>query len=145
MCPPTNQPPACPTGTTYCVDGKCRETCSESLVSTCGCPGAPALEGKIYPCSENTIHTNIEKFLAENKANQSAEACSKAVNLHSIPNWSSNPASIMWQECPTPDYGELTFTENVFIALYAYYGSCIAVLLTWVFYKNAKEKVFQTQ
>ncbi|KAI7873218.1 uncharacterized protein EV154DRAFT_100788 [Mucor mucedo] len=140
MCPPTNQPPICPTGTTYCVDGECRDTCSESLVSLCGCPGAPALEGKLYPCSAETIHTNIENFIAENKANQSAEACSRAVNIQNIPNWSPNPDSIMWKECPTPDYGALTFTEGVFIALYTYYGSCIVVLLTWVLYKNAKEK-----
>lgn len=145
MCPPGNQPPTCPIGTTYCVDGKCRDTCSASLVSVCGCPGAPALEGNVYSCGENNLHTNIENFLAENKANQSAEACSKAVNIQNVPNWTPNPESAMWQECPTPDYGELTFTEDVFIALYAFYGSCIAVICMWVLYKNAKEKVMQAQ
>jgi hypothetical protein len=144
LCPPNNKPPACPTGTTYCVDGKCRETCSVSLLSSCTCPGAPALVGSVYSCGSNNLRTNIQNFVAENKANQSAQACNMAANLQNVPNWSPNPASAMWHLCPAPDYGKLTFTEPVFIALYVFYGSCFVSLVLWAFYKNLKEKVHIT-
>lgn len=141
MCPPGNQPPACPSGTTYCVDGLCRETCPTSLVSACACPGTPALVGNIYSCGSNNLRTNIPNFVAANKANQSAEACNKAVNLQNVPNWTPNPQSAMWHECPAPDYGKLAFTEDVFIALYVFYGFCLVSLILWTLYKKTKEKV----
>lgn len=141
MCPPSNRPPTCPSGTTYCVDGKCRETCSDSLVSLCACPGAPDLVGAIYSCGDNNLRANIEDFVVEKKAAQSAEACNKAANIQNIPTWSNNPESAMWHECPAPDYGALTYTEDVFIALYAFYGSCLFTLLFWILYKKSKERV----
>lgn len=141
-CPPNNKPDACPAGTTYCVDGNCRETCDASLVSSCACPGAPALIGLVYSCgSDNNLRTNIENFVADNKANQSAVACAKAANLENIPIWSPNPESAMWRECPKPDYGQLTFTEPVFIAIYTFYGSCFVLLTFWTLYKKSREKV----
>ncbi|KAI8987690.1 hypothetical protein BDF20DRAFT_815326, partial [Mycotypha africana] len=141
MCPHNYRPAPCPAGTTYCVDGHCRETCPSNLISACSCPGAPALVGNIYSCGTATIHTNIENFVVENKNNQSAEACARAANLQGkIPNWIPNPESAMWHECPTPDYGALTFTEPVFLALYAYYGSCFVLLAVWTLYKLYREK-----
>ncbi|KAI7902768.1 uncharacterized protein BX663DRAFT_552164 [Cokeromyces recurvatus] len=140
MCPPDNKPPTCPEGTTYCVDSQCREICDDSLVSVCACPGAPALIGKVYSCGGNNLRTNIENFVVENKANQSAEACAKAANLQNIPNWLPNPKSAMWHQCPTPDYGQLTFTEPVFIALYSFYGSCFISLFFWFLFKKFTEK-----
>ncbi|RCI01675.1 hypothetical protein CU098_004923 [Rhizopus stolonifer] len=140
QCPPDNQPPPCPDGTTYCVDGQCREKCDASLVSACACPGAPVLVGDIYSCGTHHLRTNIENFVVENKANQSAETCAKAANLTGIPSWSPNPVSSMWHECPTPDYGVLTFTEPVFIALYVFYGSCFALIILWTLYKHSREK-----
>lgn len=47
----------------------------------------------------------------------------------------------MWKDCPAPYYGEVTFTEDVFIAIYAFYGSCVLVLAFWTMYKKAMEKV----
>lgn len=142
LCPQNNRPPTCPEGTTYCVDGECRETCDASLVSACACPGAPALVGNVYSCGKNNnLRTNIENFDATNKANQSAIACARAANLDSIPVWSNNPESAMWRECPAADYGQLTFTEPVYIALYAFYGSCLLSLVAWTLYKKSKEKV----
>ncbi|GAA5815595.1 hypothetical protein MFLAVUS_009107 [Mucor flavus] len=140
MCPPNYRPKSCPTGTTYCVDGECRESCPASLVSACSCIGAPALVGDIYSCGKETIFTNIKDFVVENKANQSAEACSVAVGIPNVPNWSPNPESAMWKDCPAPYYGEVTFTEDVFIAIYAFYGSCVLVLAFWTLYKKAMEK-----
>jgi hypothetical protein len=142
MCPPNNKPPTCPTGTAYCVDGQCRETCSPSLVSVCACPGSPALVGNVYSCGSSNLRPNIQNFVVSNKANQSAEACSKAANLQNVPNWSPNPQSAMWHECPTPDYGQFTYTEDVFIALYTFYGSCAFVLTIWILYKRSREKVY---
>ncbi|CAO0791257.1 unnamed protein product [Mucor circinelloides] len=144
QCPQDIRPPACPQGTTYCVDGECRETCDPSLKSACACPGAPALVGNVYSCSKNNnLRTNIENFDATNKANQSAVACARAAGLDNIPIWTSNPESAMWGECPTPDYGQLTFTEPVYIALYAFYGSCLVTLIAWVLYKKSKEKLIK--
>ncbi|OBZ81777.1 hypothetical protein A0J61_10175 [Choanephora cucurbitarum] len=140
LCPLDNRPSPCPAGTSYCVDGQCREICEDSLVSACACPGAPALIGKVYSCGNNNLRTNIANFDVINKTSQSAEACALAANLTSIPIWSPNPESAMWYECPTPDYGKLTFQEPVFIALYAFYGSCFLSLVLWSFYKYIKEK-----
>ncbi|CAO3694382.1 unnamed protein product [Rhizopus microsporus] len=36
----------------------------------------------------------------------------------------------MWHECPTPDYGQLTFSESVFIALYVFYGACFFTIIS---------------
>ncbi|RCI03520.1 hypothetical protein CU098_010396, partial [Rhizopus stolonifer] len=58
--------------------------------------------------------------------------------------WNPNPASVMWGSCPTPDYGELTFAEPVFIALYVFYGSCVFFLVAWTLYKKLREKVIKT-
>ena len=142
MCPPSNKPPACPADETYCVDGKCHATCADDLVSVCACPGAPDLVGKIYSCGNNNLHTNIENFVVEKKADQSAEACNKAANIQNVPTWTENPESAMWHECPAPYYGELTFTEPVFIALYTFYGSCLVGLILWTLYKKSREKVY---
>lgn len=141
MCPPSYRPAPCPAGTTYCVDGQCRETCSKDLVSECACPGAPDLVGAVYSCGESKLFANIDNFVVEEKANQSAQACSKAANIDNIPPWTENPQSAMWKECPAPYYGELTFTEPVFIALYVFYGSCLLTLVFWSLYKKSKEKV----
>lgn len=140
MCP-TNNRPSCPVGKILCVDGSCRETCSDSLTSVCACPGAPELVGKVYSCGSNTLYTNIEGFIVEEKVNQSAAACSQAAGLSNIPSWTSNPQSAMWHQCPTPDYGKVTFTEPVFISLYTFYGSCLLVLGLWSIYKKSKERV----
>jgi hypothetical protein len=51
----------------------------------------------------------------------------------------------MWGTCPTPDYGELTFTEPVFIALYVFYGSCVFFLSAWTVYKYLREKVIKAR
>ncbi|CAO3596256.1 unnamed protein product [Absidia cylindrospora] len=51
----------------------------------------------------------------------------------------------MWGECPAVVYPPLTFKEPVFLALYAFYGSCFAVLLGWSFYKSTREKFIKLQ
>lgn len=140
MCP-TNNRPSCPVGQTFCVDGQCRETCSDTLISACSCPGAPNLVEKVYSCGSNALYTNIEDFIVELKVNQSAAACSLAAGLNNIPSWISNPESAMWHQCPTPDYGKMTFTEPVFVSLYTFYGSCLVLLSFWTFYKILKERV----
>jgi cation-transporting ATPase 13A3/4/5 len=96
----------------------------------------------VYSCSESfSLSVNIHNFNADNKTDQSAEACSHAANLTNIPTWSSSPEVAMWLECPTPDYGQLTFGEDVFIALFTYYGSCLVLLVGWSLLKYIREKV----
>lgn len=50
----------------------------------------------------------------------------------------------MWGQCPTPNYGDLTFTEPVFLALYVFYGSCVFFLVTWAIYKSMREKLIKS-
>jgi cation-transporting ATPase 13A3/4/5 len=99
------------------------------------------LVGKLYSCGSNALHVNIANFTVEQKVNQSAAACSQAVGLNNIPSWTSNPENAMWLQCPTPDYGKITFTEPVFVSIYTFYGSCFLVLAFWIFYKHSKERV----
>ncbi|KAI9277868.1 hypothetical protein BY458DRAFT_532460 [Sporodiniella umbellata] len=132
-------PPKCPPENQYCVDGTCRTSCSDTLISACSCPGAPALVGKIYSCGPQA-QVDIPNFIAGNKSQQSIAACTSAVKLPQVFAWSENPLSVMWKECPTPDNGSLTFTENIFIALYTFYGTCFLTLILWTLYKGLREK-----
>ncbi|KAI9260854.1 hypothetical protein EDC94DRAFT_129350 [Helicostylum pulchrum] len=133
--------PTCPAGQTYCVDGECHDSCSSDLVSDCSCPGAPALVGPIYPCSEALV--NVENFNAANKVAQTDQICSNYLGVSNISAWTADPESIMWGACPTPDYGPLNYYEPVFIALYVFYGSCVFFLGTWAAYKALREKVIK--
>lgn len=139
---PESVRPSCPEGQTYCVDGECRASCPAGLTSACACPGAPEIQVPVYACLKGQ-RVDIPNFVATNKSEQSAEACAIDLGVStSTPAWDgANPADVMWGECPTPDYGELNFHEPVFIALYAFYGSCAAMLIFWVLYKRIREKV----
>lgn len=137
--------PSCPAGKTYCIDAVCRDSCSDNLVSKCFCLGAPSLEGSpVYPCLDNAL-VNVENFESAKKVAQTSAACGTYLGVSNVSNWNSNPGSIMWGECPTPDYGELTFTEPVFIALYVFYGSCVFFLGGWAIYKSLREKVIKAR
>ncbi|KAI8393977.1 uncharacterized protein BYT42DRAFT_552937 [Radiomyces spectabilis] len=139
--------PSCPSGQTYCVDGTCRSTCPSDLVSKCSCPDAPQLSptGPVYSCrSDFDLLVNIPNYVTTNKARQSeqvAESCSALVGINNIPNWNETAQSVMWGQCPPPDLGTLTYTEPVFIAIYAFYGICLFTLVAWTLYKKAREKV----
>ncbi|KAI8393681.1 uncharacterized protein BYT42DRAFT_541902 [Radiomyces spectabilis] len=141
QCPQSLQP-SCPPGQTWCVDGQCRESCPSDLESKCACPGAPALVGNVYPCAPNQ-HVDIQNFVANDKDALSLKACSADAGLDGTPAWESNPQSIMWGNCPTPDYGALNFHEPIFIALFVFYGSCAGFLIIWTLYKSAREKVIK--
>lgn len=137
--------PSCPAGQTYCVDGSCRDSCPTNLASKCSCPGAPDLQGgAIYQCLDNA-RPNVENFDSSNKVAQTNQACANYLGLSNASAWNANPDSIMWGLCPTPDYGELTFTEPVFIALYVFYGCCAAFLGGWAIYKFLREKVIKAR
>ncbi|KAI9276272.1 hypothetical protein BY458DRAFT_472850 [Sporodiniella umbellata] len=142
LCPESIRP-SCPDGQTYCVDSVCRESCPTSLQSKCACPGAPALASTpVYKCL-NTNRVNIPHFDANKKASQTEQACASNLGLGTVSPWSSNPESVMWDTCPTPDYGELTFTEPVFIALWTFYGSCVFFLVGWTLYKRFRERLIK--
>lgn len=134
--------PTCPEGQSYCVDGSCRSSCPSDLKSKCSCPGAPEITVPIYACKEGS-RADIHNFVASNKSAQRAEACAIEIGVPtSVSNWDgANPPDMMWGECPTPDYGELNFHEPVFIALYVFYGSCVAMFVLWTLYKRLREKV----
>ncbi|CEG71670.1 hypothetical protein RMATCC62417_07368 [Rhizopus microsporus] len=143
MCPPSVRP-SCPPGQTYCVDSICRESCSSNLISKCACPGAPPLEnGPVYQCLDKS-RVNIDNFNSSNKAEQASAVCASHLGLSNVSSWNPNPNTIMWGTCPTPDYGNLTYTEPVFIALYVFYGSCVFFLGTWALYKNFREKLIKS-
>lgn len=133
--------PSCAPGLTFCVDGSCRESCPSNLVSACACPGAPDLVGDLYPC-QDTQTVNIVNFDSDNSS-QPYDTCAAAIGIGNIPSWVPNPYSMMWGKCPTPDYGKLNFHEPVFIALYVFYGSCVASLLGWTAYKQMRERVIK--
>ncbi|KAI8144486.1 hypothetical protein BJV82DRAFT_712442 [Fennellomyces sp. T-0311] len=138
---PARYRPSCAEGLTFCVDGTCRSECTPDIVSLCSCPGAPALQGSVYPCHEGET-TDIPNFNSSELEEQTQTACANAIGASAaIPGWMPNPQSMMWGECPTPDYGELNFHEPVFIALYAFYGSCILSWVGWTLYKRFREKI----
>ncbi|KAI9303659.1 hypothetical protein BJ944DRAFT_241254, partial [Cunninghamella echinulata] len=144
---PAQVRPSCPTGETYCVDGSCRSSCPTDLTSKCACTGQPSLGQLTYPCSKTFV--DLPNFVARNKTELSYDTCSTYLNIPNLPKWNPNfnetNPTMMWGECPAPDWGELNFREPVFIALYVFYGSCAGFLLIWVFYKNIREKVIKAQ
>ncbi|KAL0087372.1 hypothetical protein J3Q64DRAFT_1814053 [Phycomyces blakesleeanus] len=140
LCPNTISP-KCPSGTSYCIDGSCRTTCPGSLVSICSCPGAPAIDGLVYPCLDG-LSVIIPSFDIRNKDLQSMEACSAMTGLVNVSAWEPSSTSSMWNICPNPDYGSLTFTEPAFISLYVFYSSCVVFLVLWTVYKRWQEKPF---
>ncbi|KAI9497199.1 hypothetical protein BDB00DRAFT_970411 [Zychaea mexicana] len=137
---PESVRPSCPEGQTYCVDGECRDNCPSDLKSACSCTFEDSFVGDVYPCATGQ-RVNIEHFLATNLTAQTAEACALdlGIEVDSVVQWTNNPASLMWNTCPSPS-GELTFHEPAFIALYVFYGSCAAMLIGWTLYKQALEK-----
>ncbi|KAI7860460.1 hypothetical protein BDC45DRAFT_474316 [Circinella umbellata] len=140
---PTQYRPSCASGLTYCVDGSCQTECSQNLVSACSCPGAPAIQGHLYPCHGGET-VDIPNFNASNMEAQTMQACANKIGVpDTVPAWNPNPSSIMWGECPTPDYGPLTYHEPAFIALYTFYGSCLVSLIGWTLYKRFREKVIK--
>ncbi|CAO3638867.1 unnamed protein product [Cunninghamella echinulata] len=144
---PAQVRPSCPEGQTYCVDGSCQSSCPTDLTSGCACTGQPSLGQLTYPCTKTFV--DIPNFVAENKVKLSYATCSASLNIPNLPEWNPNfnetNPTMMWGECPAPDWGELNYHEPVFIALYVFYGSCIGFLLLWVFYKNIREKVIKAQ
>ncbi|KAG0173481.1 hypothetical protein DFQ30_007833 [Apophysomyces sp. BC1015] len=107
----------------------------------CGCTGHPNLITPMYPCE--SISVTIENFNADIKVEQSVASCSAALGLTNVPQWNNTLDTMMWATCAKPDYGELTFTEPIFIALYVFYGSCVGFLALWTLYKKAREKVIK--
>ncbi|ORX48327.1 hypothetical protein DM01DRAFT_1292119, partial [Hesseltinella vesiculosa] len=143
---PTEARPSCPSGQQFCVDGSCRDSCPSSLVSSCSCSGQSDLVGLVYPCSGMTV--SIPNFDASNKKAQGLAACAQHVQktdpaVLNVSSWTSNPTdqTPMWSDCPATVYPPLTYTEPVYLAAYAFYGSCIANLLLWAFYKYVRERV----
>ena len=123
------------------MDGSCQAECPQNLVSACSCPGAPAIQGNLYPCHGGET-VDIPNFNASNMEAQTMQACANKIGVpDTVPAWNPNPSSIMWGECPTPDYGPLTYHEPAFIALYTFYGSCLVSLIGWTLYKRFREKV----
>ncbi|OBZ80443.1 hypothetical protein A0J61_11508, partial [Choanephora cucurbitarum] len=85
---PDSVRPSCPAGQNYCIDGSCRDSCPDNLVSKCACPGAPDLQvTTVYPCLDDT-RVNIENFDASNKAEQTAAACASYLGLSNVSSWS---------------------------------------------------------
>ncbi|KAI8975450.1 hypothetical protein BDF20DRAFT_914379 [Mycotypha africana] len=136
--------PSCPAGQTYCIDGTCRSSCPPDLKSACSCPGAPDLQVPMYQCAD-TARPNIQSFNSKNKDEQTHSECANYLGLSKVSSWSSNPQSIMWGECPAPDYGPLNFHEPIFVTAYVIYGSCVFFLLVWAVSKFLRERLFKTR
>ncbi|CAO3599770.1 unnamed protein product [Absidia cylindrospora] len=142
-CPDPNQ--------TYCIDGQCHDgpTCPTSLVSSCSCNGS----GKdVYPCLPHRV--NIAHFVAQNKSSLISSNCEQSIlslsssSIKTITPWHDGVPTAeipMWGQCPVVVHPPLSFTEPVFLILYAFYGSCVFVLLSWSFYKSIREKAIQSR
>lgn len=132
--------PTCPPNQTYCMDGTCRTQCPSDIISKCECRGAPKLQqgAAVYPCkSGDTV--DIPNFNSTQLA--SYQACADHLGISSVSNWVPEPIQMMWGKCPKPAYGHVTFTEPIYIGIYAFYGLCIGTIFGWLAYKRLKEKV----
>ncbi|KAI7886821.1 HAD-like protein [Lichtheimia hyalospora FSU 10163] len=136
---PVHIRPACPPNQTYCMDGTCRTHCPSNIISKCECRGAPKLQqgAATYPCKPGDT-VDIPNFNSTQLA--SHQACADHLGISSVSNWVPEPIHMMWSHCPKPAYGHVTFTEPIYIGVYAFYGLCIGTLLGWLIYKRLCEK-----
>ncbi|KAI8076794.1 uncharacterized protein BX664DRAFT_343939 [Halteromyces radiatus] len=145
--------PSCAPNQVYCVDGQCHDgsTCPNNLVSACSCSGIDGGEQQqTYPCL--TQRVKIPNFVASNKTSLGLAACQSNImttsQIKNVTEWHTGLPPLdqpMWGQCPTVIHPPLTFTEPVFLALYVFYGSCVALLISWFFYKSIREKVIKHQ
>jgi hypothetical protein len=134
LCPPALAA-ICPTGYSFCGDGTCKESC-EDIPNSCQC-GDESIQ--YFPCAAKKV--NITHFDPINQAAQIQDICIANANISNaatIGAWGDFNTSMLWLACPIVE-PFFTWTEPMWIAVWALMGAEAAILALWAIYKYLRE------
>jgi cation-transporting ATPase 13A3/4/5 len=126
-CPPLFFP-QCPSGQTWCPDGKCKSKCLVSDYAVCSCLGP-----NMVPCKDSPVLP----FLSTTPKDFTTTLQKECRKL-----FQENSSLVAINTCPKLDeIDPLTYTEGRFLFFYALTGFCVAVVVLYHIYKKHSEKV----
>lgn len=134
MCP-TSLAATCPTGLSFCLDGTCKESC-DAIANACQC-GDETI--KYLPCAAGQL-VNITHFDPVNQVAQTQSECASNANIDNtaIGFWGNFNTSSLWLSCPVVE-PSFTYTEPMWISVWALMGAQAVILVLWVIYKTLLE------
>jgi cation-transporting ATPase 13A3/4/5 len=126
----------CPAGLNFCGDGTCQKSC-QGIPNGCQC-GDESIQ--YFPCAATTV--NITHFDPINQVAQVQNICSVSANISdpaAIGVWGDFKSSMLWlSACPVVE-PYFTWTEPMWIAVWALMGAEAAILALWAIYKYLRE------
>lgn len=125
----------CSTGLSFCLDGTCKESC-DGIANTCQCGD----ENVDYlPCAAGQL-VNITHFDPANQIAQTQRECAAKANTDNsvIGFWGDFNTSSLWLSCPVVE-PEFTYTEPMWISVWALMSAQAAILVLWMVYKSILE------
>lgn len=138
---PSSLAPTCGAGLTFCGDGTCQKSCV-GILNACLCGGdATAAGGNYVPCAAGQI-VDIPNYKSSIKDQQTAATCTTNAKLltGAVGAWGSGNSSV-WLVCPLPPNPFFTFTEPMWLIVWALSAAEAFILLSWHAYKTLREKV----
>ncbi|ORX99098.1 hypothetical protein K493DRAFT_365957 [Basidiobolus meristosporus CBS 931.73] len=136
---PQKLKPACPAGQTFCADGACHPSC-DAIANVCDCGVSSQT---LFPCMSGQL-VNIPSFNGSEREAMTADACNKDL-ASNYPLMSAEAKDNMWLRCPVAPLPFFTYTEPMFISIYAIVGAELLLLAAWHMYKTAAEKSVKMQ
>lgn len=125
----------CPTGLNFCGDGTCQESCQD-ILNACQC-GDETIQ--YFPCAATAV--NITHFDPVNQITQVQNICAASANISdpaAIGAWGDFNTSMLWLSCPLIEPA-FTWTEPMWIAVWALMGIEASILALWAIYKHFRE------
>ncbi|KAL0142124.1 hypothetical protein V8B55DRAFT_1495122 [Mucor lusitanicus] len=125
----------CPTGLTFCGDGTCKASCAD-IANACQCGDETV---QYFPCAAGQL-VNISHFDPINQVVQIQNTCAASANISgaNIGAWGDFNTSSLWLSCPVIE-PSFTYTEPMWIAVWALMGAEAAILALWAIYKWLRE------
>ncbi|KAI8060119.1 hypothetical protein BC940DRAFT_337870 [Gongronella butleri] len=133
---PSAMTASCPVGQQFCLDGTCAESC-EGIANICDC-GDSTMPAGYVPCA--ALSVNITQFDPRN-ASQIQDVCASTVNMTGASSYPAYTTASVWVTCPVV-LPYFTWTEPMWLFVWAYIGFQAAVLVLWHMYKLARERQF---
>jgi hypothetical protein len=136
---PTALAATCPTGMSFCGDGTCQTSC-ENIANACQCGDTTV---NYFPCAAGQL-VNITHFDPVNQVVQIQNTCAAGANINStvIGAWGDFNSSSLWLSCPVIN-PYFTYTEPMWIAVWALMGAEAAILALWAIYKFFRESKYR--
>ncbi|KAK9694308.1 hypothetical protein K7432_013467 [Basidiobolus ranarum] len=136
---PVKVAPNCPAGQMFCSDGACHASC-DAIVNVCDCG---VVSQTLVPCMSGQL-VNIPQFNTTEREVMTTNACNKDIGKD-YPLMSSEVKGDMWLKAPVAALPKFTYTEPMFVAVYAIVGFELLLLAIWHLYKSGAERSIKSQ